>query len=90
MSRPLQTRPLNIRATLLPCPCGKQRGRTLNEAKKLRRRAADRHGNYNPVRYYECTWGNWHWTSILETVDADGKPWQTAAEIRLSEGSQNA
>lgn len=85
MARPLTRRPLNIRATLLPCPCGKLRGRTLNEAKKLRRNAAKRHGNYNPVRYYECSYGNWHWTSILTPLDPEGRPWLTAAELQALE-----
>lgn len=52
-----------------PPPCGKVAAPSLEAAKTLRAKAAARHRNKEPVRYYECriTRGVWHWTRQMET-----------------------
>lgn len=49
--------------TTVKCGCGKVVGLSLEDAKMQRRKFAKRHGGTNPVRYYRCQFGSWHWTS---------------------------
>lgn len=48
------------------CMCGKVYGPTLAIAKNLKREIAARTGMTNPVRFYSCRFGSWHWTSQIE------------------------
>lgn len=58
-------RPLDV-DLLLRCKCGKVRSDSEKAAKRLRKKAAKIGGNQNAVRYYQCDFGSWHWTSMLE------------------------
>jgi hypothetical protein len=48
------------------CDCGKVLSLDLEDAKKWWRIYADHNGNHNPVRYYQCRYGTYHWTTDLE------------------------
>jgi hypothetical protein len=85
MSRPLRSKPLRpeiIESILSRCQCGKVPGASLPEAKALYRAASQRSKKSNPVRYYQCTYGAWHWTSVLVKTAPDGHAWLTRAEKR--------
>ena len=60
------TRPLVMKPHVLTCACGKWYSPTRDEARKLRREIAGHNGGHNPVRFYECESGGWHWTSQIE------------------------
>jgi len=70
---------------LAHCPCGKLRAKTQAEAEVLHHKAVSKHGNNNPVRFYQCAYDNWHWTSKTELVDSQGRPWSTITEQRWAE-----
>lgn len=55
---------------LLTCLCGKFYAATRDEARKLRREVVEFKGHHNPVRFYQCDSGSWHWTSRVERVRA--------------------
>lgn len=48
------------------CKCGKVVGLNKADAEMQCRKFAKRHGSNNPVRYYQCQYGCWHWTQKLE------------------------
>jgi len=70
MHRPLGFRPFNPERLSLTCQCGKVRSSSKGEAQRRRRHAAKMNGGDNPVRYYVCSYGYWHWSSML-TPPAD-------------------
>lgn len=45
------------------CLCGKVYSPTKNDARINRLAYANAAGALNPVRYYQCDHGGWHWTS---------------------------
>ncbi len=48
------------------CRCGKVAGVTRDDAKRMRRYYAQKSGTSNEVRYYQCEFNSWHWTSQLQ------------------------
>ena len=66
MSRPLGSRPLQMTRPTLRCQCGKVYCLDLADAKRVRRLVARERGGDNQVRYYECRWGGWHWTQLVD------------------------
>lgn len=57
---------------LFRCACGKVYSPTKKEASRLRREISETRGSDNPVRFYECGSGSWHWTSHIERELANG------------------
>ena len=48
--------------TVRRCPCGKVAYRTLGDARNAKWRIATDAQSSDPVRYYACNHGRWHWT----------------------------
>lgn len=61
-------RNLNLNQPLIKCKCGKYFSPTREEADKTRRHVAAKNGSDNPVRYYQCKHGGWHWTQQLTDI----------------------
>lgn len=59
------------------CPCGKVHGATREDAREKYEMASQHNGLYNPVRFYACQFGGWHWTQRL-----DDTPWRDGARVR--------
>ena len=53
-------------ARICTCPCGKWYSPTKNDARALRAEVETHTGSTNPVRYYTCDHGGWHWTRQIE------------------------
>lgn len=51
---------------LCTCLCGKVYATTKDEARRLKHEIEDLAGYSNPVRYYQCAHGSWHWTSHVD------------------------
>lgn len=93
-------RPLSINRPLIKCRCGKTYSPTKQAAVKTRKHVAQRNGGTNPVRFYQCRYGGWHWTRHMydlktcascrgpfRPTDADPKAdyCDTCAEIRTDQ-----
>jgi hypothetical protein len=52
------------------CPCGKVLTLDKADAKRWRRLYAEHTGIHNPVKYYQCRYGVYHWTSQTEWKEA--------------------
>lgn len=63
MSRPLHSAPLVMNHVTNYCKCGKVFGLNEQDARRIVRRIEKRKGHSNPVRFYQCTYSGWHWTS---------------------------
>ena len=48
------------------CECGKVLTLDRRDAKRWYGIYATHNGHFNAVRYYQCRYGTWHWTSMLE------------------------
>lgn len=48
------------------CHCGKLYSANQTEARKLYKQIARQHGHKDPVRYYQCRYGAWHYTRDLK------------------------
>jgi hypothetical protein len=74
---------------LLRCPVdGKVRAETIEEARRLRRKAARTKGGRNAVRYYQCSAGYWHWTSqvVPKYKSKEPPPTHEGTVVVLAEG----
>ena len=60
----LPTPPLGARIVM--CACLKWYSPTKNDARALRHEVEQHTGSTNPVRYYTCDHGGWHWTRQIE------------------------
>ena len=60
------SRPLEMHRPTFRCRCGKVYAMSEKDADGMRRFIAKKNGGDNPVRYYECQFGGWHWTQQLE------------------------
>lgn len=50
------------------CRCGKIFSPTEADARKAEKFQAEKHQHQNPVRFYQCRYGGWHWTRALYEV----------------------
>lgn len=64
----MKQRPLNLNIPLIKCRCGKTYSPTRAAAIKTRKHVAEKNGGSNPVRFYECRYKSWHWTSQVHPV----------------------
>lgn len=53
-------------ARIVMCACLKWYSPTKNDARALRAEVETHTGSTNPVRYYTCDHGGWHWTRQIE------------------------
>lgn len=64
----MKQRPLDLHKPLIKCRCGKTFSPTRDEAIRTCKHVADKNGGNNPVRFYQCRFGAWHWTSQVHPV----------------------
>lgn len=57
--------PDRLKRPLVRCRCGKVFSPTLEDAKNAQASVEQKKGHQNPVRFYECRYGAWHWTQKL-------------------------
>lgn len=57
--------PDRLKRPLVRCRCGKVFSPSLAAAKDAQRSVEQKKGKQNPVRFYECRHGAWHWTQKL-------------------------
>ena len=63
MPRPLLSAPLVMNHVTNYCKCGKVYGLDEQDARRIVRRIQKRKNDTAPVRFYQCTYSGWHWTS---------------------------
>lgn len=54
----------------IKCRCGKVYGLDEADARRIHRYIVSKNGNTNPVRFYACGFGGWHWTSKVDVLPA--------------------
>lgn len=63
-------KPLILNRPHVRCRCGKVYNPTEQEARRTYKSVKNDKGKTNPVRFYRCTDGGWHWTSQMHEVRA--------------------